>query len=111
MGIAVEGPQIWGAERAFACSTPQIWEFTTEIPKEPISSYAFQFLNPGKIAGRNCVCRTGGIGPSGDGRQALTFVHQVNQRLFIRIGFSTAARYPRAGMLRTRSAAMNPDSG
>ena len=35
MGIAVEGPQIWGCERAFAGSHPQIWEFTTEIPKEP----------------------------------------------------------------------------
>ena len=35
MGIAVKGPQIWGCERANARSHPQIWEFTTEIPKGP----------------------------------------------------------------------------
>ena len=35
MGIAVEGPQIWRCERAFARSHLQIWEFTKEIPKEP----------------------------------------------------------------------------
>jgi hypothetical protein len=41
MGIALEGHQIWGCERANARSHPQIWEFTTEIPKEPINPWVF----------------------------------------------------------------------
>jgi len=41
MGIAVEGPQIWGCERANARSHPQIWEFTTEIPKEQCKYFSY----------------------------------------------------------------------
>jgi hypothetical protein len=36
LGITVVVPQIWGCQRAYARSHPQIWDYITEIPKDPI---------------------------------------------------------------------------
>jgi len=52
-GFAVKGGRIWGCERAYARSHPQIRVSTTEFPKEPnvfaVALFYPTLINPKEI--------------------------------------------------------------